>query len=137
MDSLQEIAPLVAAFNQVKPLEDDTNTVELTLAETPLETPEVDSASAQKPHFRALDGGVVHVAPDAPSLDVQFPVGARVEMLYTNDDDSLQWYAGVITRSALAVDPKGAPDLSYSVRFDGESRTRSYKLSRNSLRLAE
>ena len=55
-------------------------------------------------------------------------------MLYINDDESLQWYEGVITRSVLSVDRRGAPDLSYSIRFPDEARARSYKLSRNSLR---
>jgi len=61
-------------------------------------------------------------------------VGAQVEMLYIEDDDSHKWYAGVITRSVALLDTKGKPDLSYSVKFPGE-RVRSYKISRNSLRL--
>ena len=105
----------------------------MTPAVAPLATPPVAPSALQRPHFRALDGGVTQAPVDAPSLDVQFPVGAAVEMLYVNDDDSMQWYEGVLTRSVLSVDPKGAPDLSYSIKFPGE-RVRSYKLSRNSLR---
>ena len=71
--------------------------------------------------------------PRTTPLDVQFPVGSQAEMLYEEGDGSHRWYEGTITRSALCVDPKGAPDLSYSIRFPGE-RVRSYKLSRNSLR---
>ena len=135
MDSLQEVAPLVAAFNRVKPFEDGFESCERpALAELAVETPPVDPASARIPHFRALDGGVVHTPAETVSLDVQFPVDAPVEMLYANPDGSLEWYEGVITRSVLSVDRKGQPDLSYSIRFPGEPRSRSYKLSRNSLR---
>lgn len=61
-------------------------------------------------------------------------MGAQVEMLYIEDDGAYKWYAGTITRSVAILDTKGKPDLSYSVKFPGE-RVRSYKISRNSLRL--
>ena len=137
MDSLQEVAPLVVAFNRVKPFEDGFSPPEPSLAEAPVQTPPVDPQSARLPHFRALDGGMTSAPVEAVALDVQFPVGASVEMLYVNSDESLEWYEGVITRSELAVDRKGLPDLSYSIRFPGEPRSRAYKLSRNSLRLKD
>ena len=136
MDGLQEVAPLVAAFNRVKPLPESADSTPLTPAVIPVVTPPVAPAATHRRHFRALDGGVAQPIVPALALDVQFPVGAIVEMLYINDDESTQWYEGILTRSVLTVDAKGAPDLSYSVRFPGE-RTRSYKLSRNSLRLKE
>jgi hypothetical protein len=135
MDSLQEVAPLVAAFNRLKPLDDITSSMHL--AESIGETPPVDPAVASLPHFRALDGGAQQSAAPAVALDAQFPVGSVVEMLYKNDDGSLQWYEGSITRSALSLSPKGEPDLSYTIRFLNEPRSRSYKLSRNSLRLKD
>ena len=135
MDTLHQVAPLVAAFNRVKPFEDGYSPTQLTPAlETPV-TPPVAEEAKRRRHFRALDGGFVQAPVEAPSLDVQYPVGAQVEMLYENSDGSYQWYAGTITRSVLSVDPKGAPDLSYSIRFPNEERTRSYKLNRNQLRL--
>ena len=135
MDSLQDVAPLVAAFNRAKPFDDGFAPDEPSLAETPTETPAINPASSHRRHFRALDGGLTQALPDAVPLDAQFPVNSQVEMLYVNADESLEWYGGVITRSELAVDAKGRPDLSYSIRFTGESRSRSYKLNRNSLRL--
>ena len=129
---LQEITPLLDAFDSIQPPEEALEN-ELTLAEHEPETP--PTAPSDRRHFRPLDGGVVPPAPgEALSYEQQFPVGAQVEMLYIEDDGAYKWYAGTITRSVAILDTKGKPDLSYSVKFPGE-RVRSYKISRNSLRL--
>ena len=137
---LRDVAPLVHAFNLVKPLDEAHLATRgasqpLDCAAAPAEAPPVADSALAVRHFRPLDGGIVSPPPTATPVDFaqQFPVNARVEMLYMEDDGSTKWYEGVITRSVPTVSARGIPDLSYSIRFPGE-RVRSYKLSRNSLR---
>jgi len=134
-DELQEVAPLVAAYNELQPLPSDAQQEVLTSANVPMETPATTEAAMRVPHFRALHGGTIGVTEEEPAIpyEEQFPVGSRAEMLYENEDGTYQWYEGVITRSKATEDKNGGADLSYSIKFPGEP-VRPYKLSRNSLR---
>ena len=60
-------------------------------------------------------------APTSASLLAEYSVGARVEMLY-DENGSLVWYPGTLTRTKSAFSRSHQPDLSYSIRFDDSTR---------------
>ena len=85
-----------------------------------------------------LSTGVGSIAsPETTDLLGTYAVGTAVEMLY-NEDGSLVWYTGTITRCKAARSRDLKPDLSYSIRLHGYPNVYGpYKLSCNSLRLLE
>ena len=140
MDYLHEIAPLVAAYNRLVPLPHDHMPSNLQPVQPDVVQPPPNPAALTRRHFRALDGGALPMPsalPETVDLLATYPVGTAVEMLY-DEDGSLKWYAGKITRCKSARSRDLKPDLSYSIRFDGYPNTYGpYKLSCNSLRLVE
>ena len=140
MDYLHEIAPLVAAYNRLVPLPASHLPSHLQTVQSDVTQPPPEPAALARHHFRALDGGVLpepSALPEAIDLLATYSVGTAVEMLY-DEDGSLKWYAGTITRCKSARSRDLKPDLSYSIRFDDNSKIYGpYKLSCNSLRLLE
>ena len=138
MDYLHEIAPLVAAYNRLFPLPAEHQSTNLRPVEMDVTLPSPALEALRRRHFRALDGGIrapLAAAPNSDDLVATFSVDTRVEMLYSVDG-SLVWYPGTITRGVATLSRASKPDLSYSIRFDGDPRVYGpYKLSCNSLRL--
>jgi hypothetical protein len=140
MAYLHEVAPLVAAYNRLVPLPEEWMSTNLHPVASDVAQPPAAAQALTRRHFRALDGGERVPPPAAPSSDdlvSDYAVGTHVEMLYS-EGGALVWYPGVITRCSAALSRERQPDLSFSIRFDGEDRTYGpYKLSCNSLRHLE
>ena len=148
MPSIQEIAPLVIAYNRLVPLPKHLlpEPVEIETTKEDVPTPPPAGEALARRHFRALSG--VQEDPDATSqltsetLVSKFAKGTRVRMLYKSLDEEeaeeggVTWWAGTLTRSV----PIKTHDISYSIKFDDPRYTASvgpYHFSKNTLEALE